>query len=133
MNRGLRILTLVVGIGAMPLSAQEGAQRAAAAEVGQPAPDIVLGVDGLACPFCAYGLEKKLKKLDGVEKVEVLLDDGEVHIFVKEGRHVTDAQLRAAVKDAGFSVREIKRAEQGDATSPARGAEAGGGAWWAVA
>ena len=25
-----------------------------------------LRVDGLACPFCAYGIEKKLKKTEGV-------------------------------------------------------------------
>ena len=31
----------------------------------------VLGVDGLACPFCAYGIEKRLNKVDGVTGVEV--------------------------------------------------------------
>ena len=31
----------------------------------------VLGVGGLACPFCAYGIEKRLNKVDGVTGVEV--------------------------------------------------------------
>ena len=27
-------------------------------------PDVIVYVDGLACPFCAYGIEKKLNDLD---------------------------------------------------------------------
>ncbi|MGN2393298.1 heavy-metal-associated domain-containing protein, partial [Pelomicrobium sp. G1] len=34
-------------------------------------PSYWLQVDGLACPFCAYGIEKKLRALDGVDKVKV--------------------------------------------------------------
>ncbi len=30
-----------------------------------------LYVDGLACPFCAYGVEKKVGGLTGVETVEI--------------------------------------------------------------
>ena len=30
----------------------------------------VVGIDGLACPFCAYGIEKQIQKLEGVEQVE---------------------------------------------------------------
>ena len=26
-----------------------------------------LHVDGMACPYCAYGIEKKIKALDGVD------------------------------------------------------------------
>ncbi|MCZ6677304.1 MAG: hypothetical protein O7E52_08645 [Candidatus Poribacteria bacterium] len=31
---------------------------------------IQLRVDGLACPFCAYGLEKNVKALKGVKKLK---------------------------------------------------------------
>ncbi|MDQ3269572.1 MAG: heavy-metal-associated domain-containing protein [Pseudomonadota bacterium] len=34
-----------------------------------------LRVDGLACPFCAYGIEKQLSKLDGVARVETDIGD----------------------------------------------------------
>lgn len=27
-----------------------------------------VGVNGLACPFCAYGIEKRLNTIDGVKK-----------------------------------------------------------------
>ncbi|MDX1629678.1 MAG: heavy-metal-associated domain-containing protein, partial [Fulvivirga sp.] len=33
-------------------------------------------VDGLSCPFCAYGLEKKLKNLDGVTNIKVDIENG---------------------------------------------------------
>ena len=34
-----------------------------------------LKVKGLACPFCAYGLERKLKKLAGAQSVKVFIND----------------------------------------------------------
>jgi len=74
-------------------------------------PDVTIKVDGLACPFCAYGIEKKLKKLEGVEALNVLMDEGEVRIKLKEGATVTEEQIRKAVADAGFTVREIAFAE----------------------
>ena len=42
-------------------------------------------VDGLACPYCAYGIEKHLKKIDGVEKIDVDLDNGLVNVNVVSG------------------------------------------------
>ena len=36
----------------------------------------VMRVDGLACPYCAYGIERKLKKIEGVEQIDVDLDNG---------------------------------------------------------
>lgn len=71
-------------------------------------PDIVVGVDGLACPFCAYGLEKKVKKLDGVEAVYVDIDEGIADIKLKEGATLSEENIKKAVADAGFTVREIK-------------------------
>ena len=64
-------------------------------------PDIVVEVDGLACPFCAYGLEKKLKKLDGVEAIYVDMDKG------KKDAALSEDKIRKAVSDAGFTVRDI--------------------------
>ncbi|MFQ5536871.1 MAG: heavy-metal-associated domain-containing protein [Gemmatimonadota bacterium] len=78
------------------------------------APEIVLGVDGLACPFCAYGLEKKLRRLPGVDSLEIDIDGGEVLLFVKENARVTDEELQQAVDDAGFTIREIRRAKGSD-------------------
>lgn len=64
-------------------------------------------VDGLACAFCAYGLEKKLKNLKGVEEVKISLNEGKVWIKLKEGYKVDEKTLRKLVKESGFILREI--------------------------
>lgn len=76
-------------------------------------PKVKLQVDGLACPFCAYGLEKKLKKLKGVTAVDVHIDEGFVLLTLNEGAGVTDEKIRSAVADAGFTAREITRPATG--------------------
>ena len=66
-------------------------------------------VDGLACPYCAYGIEKRLKAIDGVEKVRVDLDKGLVTVDVKEGTELTEAQMKQLFLDAGFTYRSMTR------------------------
>ncbi|WP_372836453.1 heavy-metal-associated domain-containing protein [Pontibacterium sp.] len=68
-------------------------------------------VDGLACPFCVYGIEKKLSQLDGVEKIESDLKTGELRIRMQEGKTLTEAEVRAAVKLSGFSLRSFNQTE----------------------
>lgn len=74
-------------------------------------PEYRVGVDGLACPFCAYGVEKQLQKLDGVRTVDVDLAKGEVVITTEDGKVLNEGQAEAAVKKAGFSLRSFTRSE----------------------
>ena len=69
--------------------------------------EIIMRVDGLACAFCAYGLEKKLKRLEGVEEVRISLNEGRVWIRFKEGYSINEQTLRRLVKESGFVLREI--------------------------
>lgn len=69
----------------------------------------VMRVDGLACPYCAYGVEKKLKAIEGVERVDVDLDRGLVVVDAREGVVLTDEQMRKLMKDAGFTFRSLRR------------------------
>jgi len=64
-------------------------------------------VDGLACPYCAYGIEKKLKAIEGVEKIDVDLDAGLVIVDVAEGVTLTEPQMKALFQDAGFTYRSM--------------------------
>lgn len=64
-------------------------------------------VDGLACPYCAYGIEKKLKEIDGVGKIDVDLDAGLVVVDVDEGIELTEPQMKTLFKDAGFTYRSM--------------------------
>ena len=71
----------------------------------------VLGVDGLACPFCAFGIEKRLNKIDGVTDIEVDLADSVVRVTLQEDKTLTEEQARQAVKEAGFTLRSYSEAE----------------------
>ena len=68
-----------------------------------------LGVDGLACPFCAYGIEKKLSAIEGVEDIETDIKSGEVVVTLAEGKMLSEEVARQAVKDAGFTLRSLKQ------------------------
>ena len=67
-----------------------------------------LRVDGLACPFCAYGIEKQLGKLPGVSGLKTNIKSGTVTLKTTKGKTLTRAQMSGAVKRAGFSLRSVK-------------------------
>jgi len=68
---------------------------------------ITIRVDGLTCPFCAYGLEKKLKRLEGAEKVRIDIDQGLAEVTVAEGKTIQEKDLKNAVLKAGFTPRDV--------------------------
>lgn len=63
-----------------------------------------LEVAGLACPFCAYGIEKKLNALEGVERVETQIEEGVVIVTMRDDATLDEATARQAVEDAGFTL-----------------------------
>ena len=71
-------------------------------------------VDGLACPFCAYGIEKHLKKIDGVDEIDIDLKNGLVTVNVAEGVTLTDAQMTKLFTDAGFTFRSMSMVPLGE-------------------
>ena len=64
-----------------------------------------LHVDGLACPFCAYGIEKKFTELPGVAAVDIDIDGGKVLVTMSSGATLSEKDARKAVRDAGFTLR----------------------------
>jgi len=66
-------------------------------------------VDGLACPFCAYGVEKKLKEIEGVSDIKVDLDKGIVSVNVAEGKSLTEEQMKTLFNDSGFTYRSMEK------------------------
>ena len=73
-----------------------------------------LEVDGLACPFCTYGVEKRLSTIEGVEKVDVELKKGVVIVTMTAGTALTENQAQRAVRDAGFTLRGFSQIQRGD-------------------
>jgi len=64
-------------------------------------------VDGLACPFCAYGIEKKFTKTEGVKSVDIDLKNGLVIVKTKEGKIFTENELRKIINDTGFTMKSV--------------------------
>lgn len=67
----------------------------------------VLRVDGLACPYCAYGIEKQFSGMQGVTGTDINIQKGVVVVHVKPGTHYTPQQIKSAVNDAGFTLKRI--------------------------
>ena len=74
--------------------------------------EYVIRVDGLVCPYCAYGVEKKLNKIKGVEHVDVDLQQGIVTVDVDKGVKLTPKQMKRLFRDAGFTYRSMKAKAQ---------------------
>lgn len=70
-----------------------------------------LRVDGLACPFCAYGIEKKLGAVKGVQRIEVDIATGTVAVTMAEGAALDEAAAKKAVREAGFSLKSFEQAQ----------------------
>lgn len=113
-------LGLVMGLALAPgaLGAQEdvaqetaaaGAQEAVTAAAQEQPRQIEVRILGMSCPFCAYGAEQKLKKMDGVEELKVDLETGLATLTMEEGADVPNEKLRKVIDDAGFEVAEITR------------------------
>ena len=93
-NRRLGLIALVMALGVSTASMARAA-------------DVVLRVDGLACPFCAFGIEKKLMDVPAVAGMDILLNDGKVILQLREGERLDAVALNRAVEDAGFTLRKI--------------------------
>jgi len=115
--KNINILTLFITVslvftGVLPLASPIEVQAQQAQKKGvsdsKSAPDIQLGVDGMSCPFCAFGIEKKISQLDAVKSLNVMLEKGLVEIFLKDNQQLAEPELRKAVKKAGFSVRSVE-------------------------
>lgn len=68
---------------------------------------VQIRVDGLACPYCAYGVEKKLMKITGVKHVDFNLKKGLVLVTAEENLEMNEAQLKTLFDDSGFTFRKI--------------------------
>ncbi len=78
-----------------------------AAATASATDQIEVRVNGMACPFCAYGIQKKLRALPGARDVKVDLDSGRATFEAPSGS-VTEEQVKQAIKDAGFSPVKIE-------------------------
>jgi copper chaperone CopZ len=69
---------------------------------------IKIWVDGMACPFCAYGLEKKIKKIENSNDFFVEINEGYISFSVNSDKIPSEEELKIIVKEAGFTARKIE-------------------------
>lgn len=74
------------------------------------AKEYAMRVDGMACPYCAYGIEKKLKRIDGVdaESIDVDFEAGVVRVTTADEVELTEERMERLFNDAGFSFRSME-------------------------
>lgn len=63
-------------------------------------------VYGMDCAPCAYGVEKNIKKLDGVQEVTVSLNEGNAVVELAKDNKVSIGAIRQAISDGGFTPKE---------------------------
>ena len=68
----------------------------------------VVAVNGMSCPFCAYGVKKHLSALPGVKSVQVEMAKGEAIVEFAPETEITDEQIQRAVRAAGFTPGKIE-------------------------
>ena len=68
---------------------------------------IEVDVHGLTCAFCVDSLQRQLKKLPDIEKVNVSLKTKKVRI-VSSSEHIDRARVREIVIDSGFTPVNIR-------------------------
>lgn len=74
-------------------------------------PQYKLEVAGLACPFCAYSIEKKLSEVQGVDHVDTDIGSAMVTVTMKDGQKFDHAAADKALKAAGFSLRNVREVQ----------------------
>ncbi|GAA0873119.1 hypothetical protein GCM10009117_22660 [Gangjinia marincola] len=60
-------------------------------------------VDGLGCPFCAYGLEKKFKEFKGIKDVKIDIETGDFSFSYPSEKALTLEAVEQQVIKAGYT------------------------------
>ena len=63
--------------------------------------EVIIEVAGMHCPLCTTAVKKALSKVDGVEKVKVLLESRKATVWAKEG--IEEKHYVVAVKTTGYT------------------------------
>ncbi len=62
-------------------------------------------LEGMSCGHCVKAVEKALKGLDNILKVDVDLNNKKVEV---EGENLEDSLLKEVIDEAGYKVVEIR-------------------------
>lgn len=63
-------------------------------------------IEGMQCNHCKMSVEKALNSIEGIEKVEVDLDEKKA--VIESNKEIEDSKIKSVIEEAGFNVVEIK-------------------------
>ncbi len=108
MNKTLNniILAVVIASGCTTTDKSQIAQNISEPDLSATQ-EVVLTVHGLSCPLCSNNLDGQLAKVEGVESAIIDLNTGLVTVRLAEEHSVKSADLAGAVKNAGFTLKDI--------------------------
>lgn len=112
--RTLFSIVVVLFCVALAACSGDGASRSSGAAPGTatssaslPGDSATLTVQGLSCPLCASNVDKQLLKVPGVQDVSVDLGAGLVKVRFDPAAAPSEATLRKAVEDSGYTLAGI--------------------------
>ncbi len=111
MKYSILIIALIIGFmtaGSQDLAAQK------------PMDEFSVMVDGLGCPFCAYGLEKKFREFKGIKGIRIDMETGFVTFNFPAEKQLGLKEVIAQVEESGYTPMESK-VERADGTSEFEG------------
>lgn len=102
-NRQNIILLMILIIGTLSLQAQQ---------LQWDVSYVKLEIKGMACPFCAGGMGQSFEALDGIQKVDMVFDQGLAILTVSKQNVPSKDILKGIVKKAGFETGEMQYSEK---------------------
>ncbi|WP_339628259.1 heavy-metal-associated domain-containing protein [uncultured Maribacter sp.] len=91
MKKSIIVSVLLMVIVVFSAVAQEGKDK------------FMVQVDGLGCPFCAYGLEKKFKEFKGIKNVKIDIETGDFSFSYPAEKGLTLTDVEKQVEKAGYT------------------------------
>ena len=74
--------------------------------------ELRLAVTGMRCPECMMRAGAGALSVQGVDEVEVRLDDGSMRVLIAFGATAEDEEVAAAVREQGFEARRIAESHE---------------------
>lgn len=70
---------------------------------------VEVDVVGMTCGMCVEAITKEFKKTEKVENISVNLEDKKARFSEIKGKRISDAEVKAAIKAAGYEAVKIRR------------------------
>ena len=68
----------------------------------------VITIEGMACPFCIYNVQRQLEQVEGVQHTDIDLKTGKAFVTLSKEKPPTADALRKAVKSSGFTPTKVQ-------------------------